>query len=111
MLYDKCLNIPFICFITGLYNIKYSSLDHFPIIPYLGFVFFGIFVGHSLYNNFQRTFDSEIIDNISDNTISKNLGFLGKHSLMIYFIHFPLFYFILYAYKNFYSPKTDISNL
>ena len=110
LLYDKCQNIPFICFITGLYNIKYSALDHFPIIPWLAVIFMGIFFGHTLYSRAKRNFNGELIDKLSNNNVGKTIGFLGKHSLSIYFIHFPLFYFILYRYKKHFMDQTPILN-
>ena len=56
----------------------------------------GIFLGHTLYSRAKRNFNGELIDKLSNNNIGKTIGFLGKYSLSIYFIHFPLFYFILY---------------
>ena len=107
LLYDKCVNIPIICFITGLYNTKYSSLDHFPIIPWLALVFFGIFIGHIIYKKANRNFDGHIIDTLYENPIVKTIGKLGSHSLSIYFIHFPIFYFILHYYKKYRTSYTD----
>ena len=109
-LYDTCLKMPLICFITGLYNVKYSSLDHFPLLPYLAFIFLGIFVGHNLYINFKRNFNGSVIDRNTNNNGAKTLAYFGRHSLMIYFIHFPLFYFILLAYKKLTDQTQPIIN-
>ncbi len=108
MLYDNCLKIPLICFVTGLYNVKYSSLDHFPLIPYLTFVFLGMFMGNLLYKKGNRNFDGEIIDKLQENSLLKMLSFLGKRSLQIYFIHFPILYFLLFYYKDLRKGKESI---
>ena len=95
---------PVFLFITGFANIKYSSLDHFPIFPYLGYICLGIALGHTFYNNMERVksinFSKNTIAKIEENKISKLLALLGKNSLAIYFTHFPLFYFILKKYSN-----------
>ena len=108
LLYDNCLKIPLICFVTGLYNVKYSSLDHFPLIPYLTFVFLGMFMGNLLYKKAERNFDGEIIDKIKDNSFSQMLSYLGKRSLQIYFIHFPILYFILFFCKDLGKGKVTV---
>ena len=103
-----CLKIPLICFVTGLYNVKYSSLDHFPLIPYLTFVFLGMFMGNLLYKKAERNFDGEIIDKIKDYSFSQMLSYLGKRSLQIYFIHFPILYFILFFCKDLGKGKVTV---
>ena len=109
--YQKCQNVPMTCFITGFANVKYSSLDHFPILPYLGYICLGIALGHTFYNNMERVspinFSENTINKIEENKISKSLALLGKNSLAIYFTHFPLFYFILKKYSN----RVKISDL
>ena len=105
LFYNKCLNAPFLCFISGVANVQYSSLDHFSIIPYFGLVCFGIFVGHSIYKDGKRNFsqslgDDETIDSYGDTLIGKSIGFIGKHSFLIYFLHYIIFYFALLAYKR-----------
>ena len=109
--YQKCQNVPMTCFITGFANIKYSSLDHFPLLPYLGYICLGIAIGHSLYNNVERVYPINLSDNtvdkLEENKLTKLLAMLGKNSLAIYFVHFPLFYFILKKYAS----QGNISNL
>ena len=40
---QACNSAPVFCFVSGIYNTWFSSLDHFSLIPYLGLVSFGIF--------------------------------------------------------------------
>jgi uncharacterized membrane protein len=107
-----CGNTPILCFISGVYNIKFSSLDHFSIIPYFGLVTFGIFLGHVLYTYKDRKFldkeEEKKFDNYEKNNVIKNVGLLGKNSFIIYFFHFVLFYFLLIGYKYQLKPRLDV---
>lgn len=97
--FSKCHQFPMTCFISGIYNVKYNSLDHFPLIPYLFYVFIGIFIGHILYNKFKRNFDEQLLERFKNNKLLKLIAVLGKYSFLIYIIHFPLFYFILSFFR------------
>ena len=61
----------------------------------------------TIYKKANRNFDGHIIDTLYENPIVKNIGKLGSHSLSIYFIHFPIFYFILHYYKKYRTSYTD----
>ena len=108
---SQCQNIPFICFISGVYNIKFSSLDHFSIIPYFALVTFGIFLGHLLYTDRKRKFlnekENEKFENYEKKNVVNNIGLMGKNSFIIYFFHFVLFYILLIGYKYQLKPKID----
>ena len=108
---SNCQNVPFICFITGVYNIKFSSLDHFSIIPYFALVSFGIFLGHLLYTDKKRKFlnkkEEEKFENYEKKNVVNNIGLMGKNSFIIYFFHFVLFYILLIGYKYQLKPKLD----
>ena len=108
---SQCQNVPLICFISGVYNIKFSSLDHFSIVPYFALVTFGIFIGHLLYTHKDRKFlnekEEEKFDDYEKDNLVKNIGLLGKNSFIIYFFHFVLFYFLLIGYKYQLKPKFD----
>jgi len=107
----QCQNVPFLCFISGVYNIRFSSLDHFSLIPYFGLVTFGIFIGHLLYTSKKRKFvekeKEEKFEKYEKNNIVKNISLMGKNSFIIYFFHFVLFYFLLIGYKYQLKPKID----
>lgn len=108
---SQCQNIPFICFVSGVYNIKFSSLDHFSIIPYFALVTFGIFLGHLLYTDRKRKFlnekENEKFENYEKKNVVNNIGLMGKNSFIIYFFHFVLFYILLIGYKYQLKPKID----
>lgn len=72
---------------------NFNTLDYFPLLPWLGFVSLGLFLGNTLYENYNRHF---YLPDYSKNILVKALGFLGRYSLFIYFIHQPVLILILY---------------
>lgn len=74
----------------GLY-----TLDYFPLFPWFGVVLIGLFLGNSLYKNYNRKFS---LPDFSDSRFARPFCFLGRHSLLIYLIHQPILVIILYAF-------------
>lgn len=74
---------------------NYWSIDHFPLLPWFGIILIGITIGNILYPNKIRKF--EIIDR-SKNTIVKLFCFLGRNSLIIYFLHQPIIILLIYIF-------------
>lgn len=118
---QACNNAPIFCFVSGIYNVRFSSLDHFSIIPFLGLVSFGIFIGNMIYSRGRRKFlsreRSKKMDTFfEENTLAKNLALFGKYSFEIYFVHFVVFYLMLIGYKKakiqlFFEHKKDTANI
>ena len=71
---------------------NFYTLDYFPLLPWLGVVSLGIFLGNTLYQNYTRHFK---LPNFSKYSLIRLSGFLGRHSLLIYIIHQPLLIIIL----------------
>jgi uncharacterized membrane protein len=71
----------------GITPTRYPAVDYFPIIPWLGVVLLGIFLGNLLYAENTRRFP---LPNWGDIFPFNALEFLGRHSLLIYMIHQPL---------------------
>jgi len=71
----------------------YSPADYFPLLPWLGIALLGIFFGKLLYPNGNRRFNIREFDN----PVTRPLCFLGKHSLIIYLIQWPVIMGILLA--------------
>ena len=96
-----CWKFPMLCFISGIKNIKYSSLDHFSIIPYFSIICLGILIGNLIYNKGKERNVSILnkMDN-NKNIIIRSFAVLGKYSLQIYFVHILIIYFILFVYKK-----------
>lgn len=78
----------------GLHRVDYYPLDYFPLFPWLGVVLLGVFIGNTLYDRHGRIF---YLPAWSDSPPIRFLGYLGRHSLIIYVIHQPLLIAILYV--------------
>lgn len=72
----------------GFIPSQFTTVDYFPLIPWFGVVLIGIVIGNTLYPNLKRKFK---IKDRSDLVLVKIFCFLGRHSLIIYFLHQPLF--------------------
>ena len=64
----------------------FQTFDYFPLLPWSGFVFVGIFIGNCIKK-------SKSVHNMF---IDKTVAFLGRHSLLIYIVHQPLLVAILF---------------
>ncbi len=71
----------------------FTSFDYFPILPWFGFVLIGLFIGNYFYKNYKRQF--KFIEN-PNNKLVNALNYIGKHSLIIYFLHQPILIIILH---------------
>lgn len=60
-----------------------AALDFFPIIPWIGFFLFGIFLGKQFYEKGKKVLE------IENNKFLDLLSVLGKNSLLVYFLHQP----------------------
>ncbi len=87
----------------GLQYEGFSSVDYTPIIPWFGFVLIGIFLGKYftsagwLYQKFSLAGQWRIL---------KMLTLCGRHSLLIYFVHQPIFwagFWLFYFSRHLYS--------
>lgn len=71
---------------------NFTTLDYFPIFPWFGVLLAGIFLGNSLYEGGKRRFK---IPKAGNSALTRYISIVGQHSLVIYFIHQPLFLAIL----------------
>lgn len=72
---------------------NFTTLDYFPLFPWFGVLLAGIFLGNSLYEGGKRRFK---IPKAGKNPLTMFISIVGQHSLVIYFIHQPLFLAILF---------------
>ncbi|KQC08199.1 MAG: hypothetical protein APR55_03140 [Methanolinea sp. SDB] len=76
----------------GVHPLGFTSLDYTPLVPWLGVVLLGIFLGKVLYPGGLRRFG------MVDATFSARplMEYLGRHSLLIYLLHQPVILLLLY---------------
>lgn len=73
------------------------SLDFTPVVPWIGVVLLGVFLGNLFYPNAKRAFRIREQNTIlSDSVAAKKIQFLGRHSLLIYLIHQPILFCIIW---------------
>ncbi|MFW6122192.1 MAG: heparan-alpha-glucosaminide N-acetyltransferase [Petrotogales bacterium] len=68
----------------GFTPAQFYTVDYFPLLPWFGVVLVGVFIGNSLYPNHKRHFD---LKDLSRYRAIQLFCFLGRHSLIIYFLH------------------------
>ena len=92
-IYKKSNNI-----ISGILGISYykNSLDHFKLLKWLPIVIIGILLGHLLKKKLNNK-------NIINNKNKKNkllliLKYIGTNTLILYNIHWPIIYIIVYYF-------------
>ncbi|MGI6710095.1 MAG: heparan-alpha-glucosaminide N-acetyltransferase [Bacilli bacterium] len=82
-------NIPKILMIFNFKTV--SSADYYPIFPFLGIYIIGLLVGSIVYKNKESLFPNTETKYISP------LLFIGRHSLIFYFVHQIILFVIIYA--------------
>jgi uncharacterized membrane protein len=70
----------------------FSSIDYFPIFPWFGLILIGIYLGNKFYPFGKRKI--KIKD--KPNRLESVMCFLGRHSLLIYFLHIMTIISIIY---------------
>jgi len=73
----------------------FYTVDYFPILPWFGVVLIGIFIGNILYRDNKRNFH---INDFSKFKLVKLFCFLGRYSLVIYFVHQPVILSLIYIF-------------
>jgi len=77
----------------GLTVHRPAAEDYVSVIPWFGVVLIGIFIGQTILRNesLQRIFSVN-----SDHFLMRGLAFSGRHSLLIYILHQPILFAILW---------------
>ncbi len=89
LLQNFYFDFPWLLFI-GLMPYNFTTLDYFPLLPWLGVMLLGIVIGNTFYTNGKRQFKIT-----KEPQYAFPLTFLGRHSLLIYMIHQPLLLLLL----------------
>ena len=90
---NNCYNSPLFCFVTGLGNTQYNSIDHFSILPYYMYVLVGILIGHLYFDKGNRRIN--LLENLNN---SKKPNLIQKNRKKFnYNLHSTLVYSLLYS--------------
>jgi uncharacterized membrane protein len=76
----------------GVQQIGRRMVDYYPLAPWFGVALLGVFVGFSLYPEGRRGYP---LPDLSRSLPVRGLGFLGRHSLLIYLVHQPVLFAFL----------------
>lgn len=94
ILKNYSFNFNYLIFL-GFKPIHFYTVDYFPLLPWFGVVLVGIFLGNIIYVNHKRRYK---IKNLEKLKFLKFFCCLGRHSLIIYFIHQPIMLSLLQLY-------------
>lgn len=64
-----------------------TGVDHQPLLPMLGPVLIGVFLGHTLFPDGNRRFR---LSSLGERSPVKALRYLGQVSLLVYLVHQPI---------------------
>lgn len=76
----------------GLLASDFSSLDYYPILPWLGVFFLGVIMGKTIYPTKKSL--------LPFNPKFESIAYMGRNSLFIYLVHQPVLLLLLYIYHN-----------
>lgn len=90
--YTITIDSPYLLWL-GIRPTIFYTVDYYPLLPWLGMVLLGVFLGNRLYANGKRVYT------LPDWSSKKFVGvfsFFGRHTLLIYLIHQPIIIGMLY---------------
>jgi len=79
--------------ILGFHAPGFPTLDYFPLLPWAFLFFFGTFLG--------RYAQDEQFPSFCYRPYMVPLGFLGRHSLLVYLLHAPAIYGLFFLLNNY----------
>jgi uncharacterized membrane protein len=71
----------------GFKPANFYTVDYYPLLPWLGVVLIGISIGNTIYPKYRRRFQ---IRDVSESIFIRFLTYVGRNSLIIYFLHQPV---------------------
>lgn len=88
-IFDKMtVSVPYL-FPIGLLNNSFSSLDYYPLLPWIGVFLFGAVIGKTFYKKRESIFKFEAPS-------IKILSYHSQHSILIYLLQQPILLALLY---------------
>jgi uncharacterized membrane protein len=83
------------------FSYPFSSVDYFPIFPWMAVPALGIFIGACLYKNYQPRWWGVGIKEKVPRLLSPVI-FLGRKSLLVYLLHIPILMGIVWCVGRFF---------
>ncbi|MDQ7049311.1 MAG: heparan-alpha-glucosaminide N-acetyltransferase [Enterobacterales bacterium] len=80
----------------GLSHNRPITDDFAPLLPWIGFVFLGLFMGRFL---FEKNSFPYLSDWTARNFITRLITWGGRYSIHLYFVHFQFFYFLVWFFN------------
>ena len=78
----------------GITPVGFATLDYEPLIPWFGVLLIGVALGSVLYRGGVRC---KVLERLGEMPkVASPLAFLGRHSLLIYLIHNPIIFAVLW---------------
>lgn len=74
-----------------------AMADYYPLFPWFGVILIGIWLGSALYPGGTRRFRITELKNINDLPGTGIIRLLGRHSLLIYLIHQPIIFGVVFG--------------
>lgn len=81
-------------FWMGLNTRSFYTLDYFPLLPWFGVVLIGLFSGQKIYPILQNKYQKPQ----KTPTVFIPLTILGNHSLIVYLLHQPILFGLLFIF-------------
>ncbi|MGB0454383.1 MAG: heparan-alpha-glucosaminide N-acetyltransferase [Bacteriovoracaceae bacterium] len=73
--------------------LPHRSMDYIPLFPWIGVVALGIFLAKVDFHQLKTP----------DNSLTRSLSFLGKHSLLIYLVHQPILFSLVWCVSKIFN--------
>ncbi|MCL2298604.1 MAG: DUF1624 domain-containing protein [Firmicutes bacterium] len=88
----------------GFYRPDFAAWDHFPLLPWFFLFLFGTFIGKFVKREKGETeLEKEGLPEFCYRQHSSFFGFLGRHALLTYLLHIPVFYGLSYCLQTLFS--------
>lgn len=71
-----------------------QTVDYWPLLPWVGVVFLGVALGNYLFLNGKPKYHNHWV---FETKATKKLAIIGKHALLVYLVHVPLLFGILWC--------------
>lgn len=96
--FKSYISFTFINLVLGLNILDLPLMgDYLPLCPWMIFYFLGLFFAEVFYDNKLSLFEfSKVKDKLEKTVSLRSILFIGRHSLIFYLLHQPIFLLLVY---------------